>query len=173
MVETPGQLNRCQGRTAYGQCDYVVLEGKKFCKIHIANAAGAESKVNIRNYRIAKYRARLEELVENPEVKNIREEIGLLRILLEEEFNSCKTPVDLMMKSNKIADLIMRVEKLVSSCHRLEKATGMLLDKSAAIQLAAQFVDIITSEVKDPAIVERISTQLIKQIQEMEPTKDE
>lgn len=172
-VTEPGQLDRCQGITRFGQCEFVAIEGNQFCKYHISSTMSHREKKNIGVLRINIYRARLEELIEHPEVKSLREELGLLRILLEEELNSCRNATDLMLKSNRIADLIMRIEKIVVSVHKLEKSSGLLLDKSAAIQLAAQFVDIINQEVKDPILIDRIATKLISTIQDLKPTEEE
>ncbi len=172
-IEREDDIDRCQGITAYGQCDFREIPGKKLCAIHISNTLRIDEKQNQRNYRIAKYRTRLEELVDNPQAKNLREEIGLLRILLEEQFNACQNTTDLLLHSNKISDLVLKIEKLVASCHRLEKSTGALLDKSAAIQLAGKFVQIIAEEVDSPELIEKISNRMIEEIQTLKGNSDD
>lgn len=171
MMTHPADPERCQGVTAAGQCQHKGIPGKQYCAVHISSTLRCEERSNQRNYRIAKWRARLEEFADNPQVKGLREEIGLLRILLEELVNTCTDSTKLILASNKISDLILKIEKLVSSCHRLEKSTGMLLDKSSAIQLASKFVQIIAEEVDDPVLIEKISDKLISEIQNLKPSE--
>src|SRR2546421_361414 len=82
---------------------------------------------------IAKWQTRLDEFADNDKIKSLREEIGVLRILLEETMSRCHDTNELLLYSNKISELVIKIEKVVASCHRLENATGMLLDKSAAL----------------------------------------
>jgi hypothetical protein len=56
--------------------------------------------------------------------------------------------MDLILQSSKIADLAMKLEKLVSSCHKLEGSMGKLMDKSAILQFAAEIVEIIGKELQ-------------------------
>lgn len=161
---------RCQGIIAHGQCDHKAIPGKQFCAVHISSTLRHEERKSQRNYRIAKYQARLEEFADNSQVKSLREEIGLLRMLMEEQMNSCQSQTDLLIASSKISDLVLKIEKVVTSCHRLEKSTGALLDKSAAIQLTSTFVQIIAEEVNDTEVVERISNRMISEIQNLKPS---
>ena len=59
-------------------------------------------------------------------------------MILEEVLNKCKDSKDLILKSSVISDLVVKVEKLVSSCHKMEGSMGQLLDKSAILQFAAE-----------------------------------
>jgi hypothetical protein len=72
-----------------------------------------------------------------------------------------------MIHSNKISDLVIKIEKLVSSCHRLERSTGQLLDKTAIIQVAGMFSEVIGEYVSEDIQAE-ISQRLIDIVQEVE-----
>jgi len=100
----------------------------------------------IRKFRLTKWRERLNEFSDDSEIKSLREEIGILRILLEEQMNTCTSTNELIMHSGRIGDLILKIEKLVSSCHRLDTSLGGMLDKSAAHQFSLEVVKIIQNE---------------------------
>lgn len=157
----PDNPHRCQGMGAKAQCPYLAVEGSKYCPMHGGQAAvKAAEQQRKRLYNLAKWSEQIGEHADHPQAKSLREEIGILRILLEGVMGMCKDQNDLLMYSNKISDLAMKLEKLVSSCHRLEEKTGMLLDKHAALRIATQIVNIIGVHLDDPDILESISQQI-------------
>ncbi|MEA1999533.1 MAG: hypothetical protein U9N61_09490 [Euryarchaeota archaeon] len=101
-------------------------------------------------------------------IKSLREEVGILRVILEEMMNQCNDATDLLLYSQRMADLVMKIEKLVSSCDRLENRMGMLLGKDSVLQLAATYVQIINSYVSDPNIIESISVDIVKATEALE-----
>jgi hypothetical protein len=139
----------------------------KFCGRHKGNTTASETANNIRNYRLTKFRAQIEEKADSSAIKSLREEIGITRQVLETFINRCEDETDLMIHSNKISDLVIKIEKLVSSCHRLERSTGQLLDKSAIIQVAGMFVEIVSEYVPD-RIQAEISDKLLSTIANIE-----
>jgi hypothetical protein len=56
-----------------------------------------------------------------------------------------------------MADLVMKIEKLVVSCDKLENRMGLLLNKDSVLQLANTYVQIINNHIEDPDIIERVS----------------
>lgn len=153
--------DRCQAVHPKGQCRYKQVAGAAYCPMHGGNK-GAESKnaKSLSNYRLSKWQLRVDEFAGHDKVKSLREEIGILRILLEETVNKCSDTVDLVLNSSKIADLVAKIEKLVVSCHRLESNLGLMLDKQAAMQLASEFVEIIGRHVKDEEALSLISNDV-------------
>lgn len=163
----PDDPKRCQAvcRGNTGQCPYTAIENSQYCHMHCGPVqANAEKAKAIRMYRLSQYRDRVNELADHDKVKSLREEIGILRVMLEELVNSCKTSLDLMLNTNKISDLVVKIEKLVSSCHRLEQSTGMLLDKQSALHLASIIVNIISEHVEDGDAIDKIANQIMTQI---------
>ena len=122
-------------------------------------AAAEESK---RNYRLTKWKARVGQFADNDQIKSLREEIGIMRLLLEETLNKCEDSVDLMLYSHKMSEFVMKIEKLVVSCDKLENRMGLMLNKSTIINLAQQYVTIINEHVKDPEIIEQISMKMVE-----------
>lgn len=160
-VEDPADPRRCQAVHKNGQCLYVAMEHSNFCPMHGGNKAGEALRKNIkRQYDLAKWQNRMEEFADHDQVKSLREEIGLLRVMLETIVQQCKDANQLILWSSKIADLVMKVEKLVVSCNRLEANMGLLLDKSAALHLAGQMVEIIGKHITDPDAIDGISNEI-------------
>lgn len=162
-ADDPG---RCQSilKGGQGQCPYKAVEGFKFCPLHHGRELSAEKKNRVNNYRLDKYQARVNEFADNDAVKSLREEIGIMRMLLEEIVNQCHSTTDLILFQPKISDLVMRVEKLVVSCQRLETANHMLLDKTAVIHLANIVVQIIGTHIPNEDTVGAIGTQIVEEI---------
>lgn len=160
----PDAKNRCQAVVKMGQCPYQAVENGNMCPMHCKG--GTEEAKNLRNYRLSQWGARVAEFADNSQVKSLREEIGLLRLILEETLGLCKTSGELLIYSGKIADLTMKIEKLVSSCHRLEMSTGALLDKAALLQTAATLIEIIGRHVKDEILLNAISNEFLTTIRD-------
>lgn len=162
--------NRCQKMTSIGQCFYEQELQSTFCKLHGGNNdALTRDRQEVRNYRLEKWQARVGEFADSDKIKSIREEIGILRMILEEFLCQCKDSHDLLLFSPRITDLTMKLEKLVSSCDRLETKSGMLLDKSKALQLASKMVEIISKYVVDGSAVDKIASEIAVAILGTEP----
>lgn len=156
---------RCQTVGMHGQCPYKATEHSKYCPRHSGAAGESNHEANqVKSYRLAQWQARVNEFSEHSQVKSLREEIGIARMLLESIILQCQDPQTLLLFSNKISDLVTRIEKLVTSCHRLEVSTSMLLDKSAALHLASTIVEIVTRYVTDAEAIEAISAEIITSI---------
>ena len=160
-VASADDPHRCQAVAGAGQCPYRAVECGKFCLMHGGGKQVRENQKKIMDmYNLAIWHGRVKELADHTEVKTLRAEIGILRMLLENVLTQCKTGTELLFFSAKISDLVGRIEKVVTSCNRIEASSGMLLDKSAALHLAAQMVDIIGAHVDDAEAVNAISQQI-------------
>lgn len=146
----PEHPDRCQGiKHGQGQCTNLSADHSSFCLCHGGNKAGeAVVKKALSNYRLTKWQARLDDKTSQTEIKSLRDEIGILRVVMEETLNRCETESDLMINASKISDMAMKIEKLVASCHKLEGSMGKLMDKAAILQFAAEIVEIIGRELE-------------------------
>lgn len=173
--------NRCTSMTAMGQClnESVILSeaespegvvtytyGTK-CKMHggtqerksLANAG-------LKNYRLTKFRSQIERLGSSDGVKSLRDEIGILRVMMEERLNQCNDAADLLLQSHIISDLAMKIEKMVYSCTRLESTLGQTMDKQAILNFASQVIGIIGEHVQDPDTLDLISSAILSSLSE-------
>jgi hypothetical protein len=175
----PEDPNRCQGNMSGEQCRYLSLRGMSLAgyndpddardystAINCPKHGGVHQAVSLekratKNYRLQLWQERVDEFTENEQSKTLREEVGILRLLLEETINSCNNQMELLMYSNKIADLCMKLEKLVVSANRLESNMGMLLDRGAALAMGQKIVELISTKVADADTIDAISDGII------------
>lgn len=161
-ISGPDDPRRCQGTTSLGQCQQVALDGAHLCAMHGGKQViNKQAKESMNNYRLTQYRATIQEKAGSSSIKSLRDEIGILRLLIEERLNLCKTPAELILASGQIGDLVIKVEKLVTSCHRIEDSMGQLLDKSTLVQFADRVVQIIADNIKDSVIIEKVSNSIV------------
>jgi hypothetical protein len=157
--------NRCQATHKQGQCAYKAMEHSKYCAMHGGNKAQEARKIQIiRQYNLAQWQSRVNDFADSDQVKTLRDEIGITRLLLENMLQRCRDQDDLLLYSSKIAELVGKIEKLVVSCNRLESSMGMLLDKAAALNLAGQIVEIIARYVEDGDAIDAIAGEIASTI---------
>jgi len=150
-VDSPDDPDRCQAVNTHGQCLNKATKTGGYCPAHGGNKAiNADKKERKRLYDLSRYRSRLEEMDSpNQNVKNLREEIGILRIVMEEIINRCDGPVDMLANAPKISDLATKIGKLVTQCHSIDKSLGQYLDKNEIVQIAQEMVGVIAGVVTD------------------------
>ena len=142
IVVEPDDPSRCQGMMSSGQCTLQALPGASFCKLHNSVVKRTEANSNIRNLNVAVWQT----------------------LLLEAVLNNCRDHSELIAMSNKISDLVSRIEKVVGSCHTLEKASGQLLDKNAALQLATAIISIVGDNCSNADEVATIADKIVEEV---------
>lgn len=163
-VETvePDAPDRCQAVHGRGQCRYRRSPDSEYCAMHGGNRAqAAAQKAVLRQYQLAKWQSTVDNFADEDQVKSLRGEIGIARMLLEAVMNRCKDSGELVLYSGKIGEQIKTIERLVISCHRLESNLGLLLDKPKVLTLAGQIVEIIGRHVKDDDTIAAISSDIV------------
>jgi len=159
-------LDRCQGVTNNGQCINKAISDSQFCMAHGGrNAIDKKKNEDLRNYRLTKFKSRVSELSNSDAVLSLKEEIGILRMMVEERLESCADTAELLLVAGPLSDLMMKVEKVVVSCNRLEMRLGNLLDKGRVLQFAQTVVQIIGDEITDEKILEKISNKILGAIE--------
>jgi len=148
-----------------GQCLNKVVEGSQYCAVHGGNkAAEAQAKARISNYKLVKWQEKLKRHASSDNIKCLRDEIGILRMTLEERLELCHDSHDLMLQSHVISDLVIKIEKLVKTCHSLEGSMGQLLDKQALLQFAGKVIEIIGNSIEDEAILTTVADQILQAV---------
>ena len=154
---------RCESTVKSGQCPFLKIQGTNKCVMHGANKTSLVHKNEVkRNYQLKRWQQRVAELADSDTIKSLREEIGILRMVMEEILNKCDDSFDLLMNSQRISDVAMKIEKLVVSCDKLEGRMGQLISKRAIIQLASDYVRVINNHIQDPETIEAISVELLE-----------
>ena len=154
---------RCEGTSqTTGQCPFCKSEGSNYCSRHGGFLVEQKrAKESLRNYRLTKWKARIGDLADSDGIKSLREEIGILRMIVEEMLDKCHDATDLLLYSTRMADLVMKIEKLVVSCDKMEGKMGLLLSRSSVLQLAAEYVEIINKHIGDASIIDVISQEML------------
>jgi len=156
-----------------GQCKREALPGKTQCPIHANNPEKHEKRMYL--LLDSKYRERHAQLSEHEEIRSIREEVGIARMLLEERLNAINCEADLIASCAGINTLLLTIEKLTQSCLKLDQSVGNLLSKPVLLKVASDIVQIVLEEVSEipdhDVIVEQISERILQTISEIEAPK--
>ncbi len=158
---------RCQGMIRNNQCPFKREPDEQFCMVHMSKAAVQEEQhldKSLRNYHLAKWQHRINQFADNTEVKSLREEIGISRMILENILDRCQDSHDLFLYSSKIADHVSKIKEIVVACHRLEQSSGALLDKTTVLQIANTIIEILSRHLDSTDILETISNDIIDSI---------
>lgn len=162
---------RCIATVKTGQCPYCKIDHTDYCPMHGSNKGSiAQNEETKRNYQLRRWKNRVNDFADNDQIKSLREEVGILRMVMEEILNKCEDSTDLLMASHRISDTAMKIEKLVVSCDKLENRMGQLLSKRAVVQLAGEYVQIINNYVTDPDTIEHISEEMIDATKRIDTT---
>ena len=113
QVADPADPRRCKYSYPHEQCWHEAEPGCDNCAAH-----GGKSKANAeetRLYHLAEVdnRRRLAELSGHEQIKSLREEIGLVRMLIEKQVNAAKSDMELLSSCGTINGLLVTLEKLI------------------------------------------------------------
>lgn len=146
-VNAEDDPRRCHGATRTGQCWNVAVVGTNRCP---ACSTTDLVEVDRRSYLLTdpRFQTRMAELGTADEIKSLRDEVAIARMLIEERLNKIKTDQDLFTATGAINSLLLTVEKLVSRSHILEQNLGQLYHRSTVIQLMQAVVKVIDDEVR-------------------------
>lgn len=147
---------------------YKVIPGARACPRHGGNTQLESLRKKAANqYRLQLWQQRVNEFTESDYAKSLRSEIGILKMTLEQFIVQAETPQQLLIFAPKIADLVTRIEKVVMSCDRLERNMGQSMDRSTAMKLAADIVDLISRHVNDAETIDAISSGIIDLLKDL------
>lgn len=160
---------RCQAVQASGQCNNLSIEGANFCEIH-----GQVGKAELQERRLRHYllsnpdlQARLNRQAAVEEVRSLREEIHLARMMVETRLDLIEDNDrgDMLAAFSNVNTYLQTIEKLVSSCHRMEVSLGNLLSKASVFTVGQEIVNALVDELQHvdgyEEIVDRISERIV------------
>ncbi len=158
----PGSPDQCQAIAANGnQCTFARVEGAQGCYMHgghiVAKAAKREA---LRQYNVSKHRARIAQFSEHEAVFSLRDDIGVMRMLVEATLNQLTDDAALFTHSHKVAHLIKELRETIKQAKALESSLGDLLDRGAIMKVCDSVVAIIAEEIRDQDLVSRIAERV-------------
>ncbi len=152
---------RCQAVISVGQCTLISQPEKQYCILHCGPShTKAAKEKDLKNYRLSKWQARCGEKANSNHLKSISDEIGILRMILEERINVCKDEYDLIAAAPIISDLVVKINILIQSLHKMETALGQMLHQNQVAQIIDSVVDIINKHVENAETMEAIADEL-------------
>lgn len=109
-------------------------------------------------YQLNKWKKRVDEFSGHAEIKQLHEEVGIMRMMLEETLNKCGDANDLMRYSARVTTIVDKISSLVATIDRMDARKA--LDPSMLMALATEWIAIITGYVRDPEQLEELSNKL-------------
>ena len=151
---------RCQHSGPRGQCSRPAVDGSNFCLSHCK-----ESDL-IKGYRLADtdLRQRFDELSAMDSIETVRQEVRLLRTLIEDRINLARNEAERITAFQVVHPAISTLNKLVESLGKLERQTNEVLDKGALTKLSDDIVTILIEELCDidgyTDIIDRVASRI-------------
>lgn len=154
--------NRCQGVGANGQCPFLAVEGTKNCARHGgARMASSQRASSERLYKLAQWQGKLNAQASHPQIKSLRDELGILRMTLESKLDACKDEQQLLMASGHIVEMVREIAKTAKICHALEMSLGVVLDKTQAQAWVQEIGEILDRYIDDADVLQMISEDML------------
>ena len=158
--------NRCQGSYPGGQCRFGAVENDIYCE----GCGGKNSLILVEKtqYQLSntKYRTRLAQLnSQGSDIKSLREEIALIKLMVEQRFNMIKTDTDFIAACGPINQMLLTAERLVKTANQIENDLGLVLGKEVLFKLAEQWIDLIIREIT-PHVAEDVFGGVVDRVSE-------
>lgn len=167
-ISDPADPNRCQANGVQGnQClnKAIKLPDGSYGTVCAAHGGAKQymktKREELKNYNLTIFRSRIGKMANSEGIKSLRDEIGILRVMLESLINRCEDETELLLQSHRISDMIDKISRLVTGCHKIEGSMGQLLDKQAILQFAAEVINIISSNITDKVTLEKIADEIM------------
>lgn len=165
-------MAKCLKSSGNGSCPLDAVEGSLFCQKH-SNEISLQ-----RNYLLedAKLAGSMERQQGSNMLYSLREEVMLLRAMVQDRLNMAKSDAERMMAYQQIGSWIGTIEKLVVSLNKLEKETSEVLTRATLIQVGQQLVSIIAEEISHlpnhEMVIDAIANRVVPVIEEAANVKE-
>lgn len=157
-------MAKCTHSGPRGMCPFDALPGLDKCGKH------SDSETVTMGYRFSDpdLKERLDWHSRDELIESVRQEVVLVRALIEERRNFATTQAEKIQAFPAILDAASKLDRLVTSLARLEKQSGQVLEKAAIQQLGRRIVEILTENLKDipdrDTIVDRVAREIAKAV---------
>lgn len=145
-------------------CHFKAIEGTNRCPRHGANKMiEAQQRQHTYNLKRDEVRRRVNLLAADPNRLRLDEELGILRLTLEETINKLTEDGDLsnlFTHSDTIANLVTRIEKLVLSCGSQAQKLKLLMTAEDFVDIVEVLMNIVADEVGDYDVVATIGNRI-------------
>jgi len=163
MVERVGERHPevCQGTTKLGPCVYKRMPGTSLCPMHGGQASqGPYQRTQLKNMIISNFAAEAAQRHANGELKCLTDEIVVLRVTLEAIFNKCENPNDLLIYSDKFANLANCINRQVETLQKIEERTEELMDRQTLYKICDKITEILVQNIKDTELLGKVGNEI-------------
>ena len=137
LVKDPADPQRCQAATRNGQWWGVRVEGSDYCRGHARGHIPMPSGMRLLLLAKAQDRARLAELAEHDDIKSLRDEIALTRMMVERLWNSAQSDAEQLAVYGRVNSHILTLERLVKTLQSDRRAAGQPAGEADALACRA------------------------------------
>lgn len=168
--------NRCQAVHATQQCPFRAVgdfdtatqtwTGPKYCPRHGGSTQTQQAKEEEkRMYLSAKWKAKIGTNADNPRIKSLAEEIGIIRMTLEAKLNLITDEKELVMQAAGIVALTNSVKDLVKTWQHVEERSNQVLDRTKLTGFVNSLIGILTRYIDDVEILQMIGEDMLETIE--------
>lgn len=158
--------DKCEHTGTRGQCSDPKVDGSEFCAKH-SNEAD-----RIKGYRLSspELRERFEHHSRSDLFSSLRQEIDLLRAMIEDRVSQADSPAERIAAFNAVRPALVDVVKCVETLSKLERQNNIVLGKEALSWLSKEIINILIGELEQvegyERIVDRVAQRISKAIAE-------
>ena len=156
-------MPQCVYTTPSGQCPRSATGDGQYCTQHTQRRRKGKK----RNYLLTNpiLRASIQRQDTLDELKSLRDEIMLARALVETRLNLADNDAEIVAAMPLVQSYLATIEKLVSTCQRMEVSIGELLSKASLLAIAQEIVAVLNETLDQlpnkEEIVDQVSLKLV------------
>jgi hypothetical protein len=147
---------RCKAGTATGQCLAVAADGSDYCVAHHGVDRGQGRRMRKYLLATAEDQGLLAKYADDDELKSLREEIGLTRVMIQNTMAGALSEVEKINAYAKVNGYLLTLEKLMKTCHTLDQSMGNLIGKPALRRLGRELAQVVVDRLEGVANYESI-----------------
>lgn len=148
---------RCGGSTGNGQCWLKRVDNSEYCPVHGGGHQLRKNKqARTAEWKLGRFEKSIKDKGSSAAMHTMQVAIGTLCTTLELSVARCQEDADLVLKSGPINQMAMNLGKLLSDAQQMAMRMGQVMNKTEAMAMAQSIVTIISEEVTDSVVLERI-----------------
>ena len=170
----PDDPSRCQAVHANQQCPFKAVGdskdginwvGPKYCPRHGGNKGLAKAKQEEKEmYLLAKWNDRIGHHATHPRIKTLANEIGIVRMLIEQRLNQIKDEKELVLHAAGIVNLTNSVRDMMKTWQHIEERSGQVIDRAKMGLFVQDLIEILSRYIGDPDILQMIGEDISESI---------
>lgn len=155
-------IQTCQAKNKDGlTCNRPVIENSPFCTYHSPRLPAPTIYDWAKTEYLRSLATRIEDF-KDTRTFNLREEIGILRVILERLLASVEDDPTLLLRSSEIQQTILTIERLLKTTHEMERQSGTLLTREEVREIATTLLTILVETLESLAQKEKKRFQALQ-----------